>query len=421
MRGKVLLGIWLSYAGFVLVGISSGTQGPLLLAQLKDYGVDRAVIGITFFASSAGFFLACLNVGPLLHRFGFRATMMAGSSAFVLTGLYLATRPSFWAFVAVQLITGYAIGLFESVLNAYLVELPDATPRLKTTLINRLHAFFGVGALIGPTMAAWILGFATWRTVWLVLALACVPIGAGFAAFYPGARAAGAVETAAAPGLGPEPAAEPPAEGGLLGAALRERSVLLGAAMLAVYVGVELSVGSWGFSYLVQGRHLVQSTAGYLVSGYWLGLTLGRFVISPIATRLGLTAIGIMYVSLFGVLGSAALVWLVPGAAGVGVALALLGFFLGPIFPTTMALAPQMAGPRLQSTAIGVMNAASCVGGSALPWLAGTIGQSAGVWTLLPYSLALAGLQFVVWRPLALWIRQTSLGPSTSGSRSSAG
>ena len=73
-----------------------------------------------------------------------------------------------------------------------------------------------------------------------------------------------------------------------------------------------------------------------------------------------------------------------------------------------MALAPQMVGARLQSTAIGVMNAASTVGASALPWLAGAIGQGAGVWTLLPYAMALAALQFVVWRPLAAWIRRAN-------------
>lgn len=392
VRKLVWPAIWLSYAGFVLVGLTSGAEGVLLLAQIQDYGVDRAVIGTTFFVSSAGFFLASLNVGPLLHRFGFRTTMVAGSAGFVLSGLYMATRPAFGLFVAVQLVAGYAIGLFESALNAYLAELPNAT-----VLINRLHAFFGVGALVGPAMAAWIVGFASWRTVWLVLALVCVALGVGFAVFYPGARA-----------LDPQPAAEPPAAGGLLGAALRQRGVLLGAAMLLVYVGVELSVGSWGFSYLVQGRELTQSLAGWLVSGYWLGLTLGRFLISPIATKLGWTAIRLMYGCLTGVLVTATLVWLVPGVAGVGIALALMGFFLGPIFPTTMALAPRMTNARLQSTAIGVMNAASTVGASALPWLAGAIGQSAGVWTLLPYAMTLAALQFVVWRPLATWIRRAN-------------
>ena len=45
------------------------------------------------------------------------------------------------------------------------------------------------------------------------------------------------------------------------------------------------------------------------------------------------------------------------------VALMLLGFFLGPIFPTVMAITPRLAPPGLAPTAIGVMNAASVVGG----------------------------------------------------------
>jgi len=41
------------------------------------------------------------------------------------------------------------------------------------------------------------------------------------------------------------------------------------------------------------------------------------------------------------------------------------------------------------------------VGGSALPWLAGTIAQSAGMRVLLPFTAALALVQVAVWRPIA--------------------
>jgi len=85
-----------------------------------------------------------------------------------------------------------------------------------------------------------------------------------------------------------------------------------------------------------------------------------------------------MYSCLAGVTAATTLTWLSPNAAGASVALLLLGFFLGPIFPTTMAIAPRLARAGLAPTAIGVMNAASTVGGSALPWLAGVIAQNAG-------------------------------------------
>jgi fucose permease len=185
----------------------------------------------------------------------------------------------------------------------------------------------------------------------------------------------------------------------MLGAALRDRGVQLGAAMLLVYVGVELSVGTWGYSYLVQARALSDSLASYTVSGYWLGLTLGRFLISPIAARIGASTARMMYACLIGVIAAAALAWLLPTALAC-VALGLLGFCLGPIFPTTMAIVPRLTRARLVPTAIGVMNAAAVIGGSVLPWLAGTIAQSAGMRVLLPFALALAMAQFVAWRPI---------------------
>jgi fucose permease len=74
-----------------------------------------------------------------------------------------------------------------------------------------------------------------------------------------------------------------------------------------------------------------------------------------------------------------------------------------------MAIVPELTEERLGPAAIGVLNAGAIVGGSALPWLAGAISQATGIWTLLPFTLALGALQFVAWRPLARRIR-TPLG-----------
>jgi fucose permease len=304
-----------------------------------------------------------------------------------------------------QLVAGYGTGVLESALNVYIAGLPSAT-----TLLNRLHAFFGVGALIGPAMATWIVDAGSWPVVYLVLALVCAPLLAGFLVAYPGVA-----QPAPRPDEGGAvPADATPATRGLLRTAMVDRGVLLGAAMLAVYVGLEIGVGNWAYSYLVNGRGLSPLLAGYSVSGYWLGLTLGRFLISPVATRLGATVVGLMYTSLAGVAVAALLAWLSPGRVLASLALVPLGFFLGPIFPTTMAIAPQLTAERLVPTAIGVMNAGSVVGGAALPWLAGALGQGAGVWTLLPFAVTLALLQFAVWWPIANRIRAPRPTPAAA-------
>ncbi|HEU5109951.1 MAG TPA: MFS transporter [Micromonosporaceae bacterium] len=390
----------LAYAAFVLVGLGAGVSGVLLPAQISDYDVDKATIGLTFFAGSAGFFLAGVTAGPLIHRFGSRLTLALSGGLYVVAGLFIATRPPFVAFLLAQVLIGYGTGALESVLNAYLAGLPKAA-----TLLNRLHAFFGVGALLGPLLATWMLGFASWTAVWLALALAGVPLVIGFALAYPG--------TDPLPGASAEPA-DGPGRGALLPAALREPGVLLGSALLALYVGLELGVGNWGFSYLVEERGQGDLIAGYTVSGYWLGLTLGRFLISPIANRIGMTAIGMVYACLGGVGFAGLLAWLSPGAGAASVGLLLLGFFLGPIFPTTMAVMPEVIEARLVPTAMGVLNAGSVVGGAALPWLAGTLAQSEGPWTLLPFVLVLTACQLVVWRSIAARVRAGRVPPASA-------
>jgi fucose permease len=198
---------------------------------------------------------------------------------------------------------------------------------------------------------------------------------------------------------------------GLLPTTLRQGTVLLGTMLLSLYVGLEIGVGNWGFTYLSEGRAMPALIAGYAMSGYWLGLTLGRFVLGSLTARLGLQRSGLMYVSLIGMTASTGLIWAVGHGGVASVLFAVLGFFLGPVFPTTMSLAPDLTSARFAPTAIGVMNAGSTIGGAALPWLAGAVTESVGVWTLLPFALVLAAAQLGVWWWLAARLRQARQKP----------
>jgi fucose permease len=382
-RARITLPV--AYVSFVLVGVTAGASGVLLPAQIRDYGVDKAVIGLTFFAFSAGFMLAGFTSGELLHRFGVRAGLVAAGLVSIASASGTALRPSFVVFVALGVFSGYGIGTVESVLNAYLTELPGST-----RLLGRLHGFFGVGALLGPLLAAWLLRSHAWTSVWIVLALAWIPLTACFAAAYPREVRTVQRETS-----------RDAAGRGLLGSVLTQPAVTLAALFLAIYVGLEIGVGNWGYSYLVSDRGQANLLAGYTVSGYWLGLTLGRFAIGPIASRLKLTASAINYACVVGVAIMSALIWVAPFDIAAAVGFLLLGFFLGPVFPTAMAVVPGLTQPRLVATAIGVINGLSVVGGAVFPWLAGTLADAVGVWTLLPFALVLALVLLGIWWQVA--------------------
>jgi fucose permease len=288
----------------------------------------------------------------------------------------------FVALVLVQVASGFGIGVLESVLNVYLAGLPSAT-----ALLNRLHAFFGVGALLGPLLATWMLRFTRWPMVYLVLAVVAVPVVVGYLLTYPRLE---------------------PADGGrqpVLRSALTVPAVVFAGVFLTVYVGLELGVGNWAFSFLTEEHGQGPLLAGWSVSAYWLGLTLGRFVISFVAGRVGLSAAGTSSVCLFGVTGAALLGWAAPTGVLASGALVLLGCFLGPLFPTAIAVMPDVVEPRLVPAAIGVINGFSVVGGALLPWLAGALAQGLGVWTLLPFTAVLAVAQLLLWRQVTTRMR----------------
>jgi fucose permease len=393
-RASVLV----AFALFVLVGLFAGVNGVVLVAQMDDYGVGRATIGLTFFTFSAGFVLAGLAAGPLLHRWGARVSLVGGGVVLIAGTVATAARPPFVALVAVQLLLGLGLGMTETVLNAYL------TARARgATLLNTLHGFFGVGALIGPVLAASVVRVAAWPAVLLVLAGLCVLLLASVLATYP-ARASDRLAATSDTHTSPSNDAHGPR---LLPEVLRQRAVLLAALVLAVYVGLEAGVGSWAYAFLMDARSASDFVASSTVSLYWFGLTLGRFVLSPLATRFGLTKIGLSYGCLYGAVLATVLTWLAPSAVAAAAGFVLLGFFLGPVFPTTMAVMPDVTSARLAPTAMGVLNAGSVVGGSVLPWLMGAIGEGFGPWTLLPIALALALSQLLVW-----WRMLSHMDPS---------
>src|SRR5690606_32364532 len=145
---RVRASVVVSYVAFALTGVSASVGAVVLPAQIVDYRVDRATIGLTFFTFSAAFFLAGATTGWLMERLGTRRALVVGSVAYVAGVLAVASRPSFAVLVALQLLTGYGTGIVESVLQAHLAGLPAQTARL-----NLLHGFFGVGALVGPLLA----------------------------------------------------------------------------------------------------------------------------------------------------------------------------------------------------------------------------------------------------------------------------
>lgn len=69
--------------------------------------------------------------------------------------------------------------------------------------------------------------------------------------------------------------------------AILNKVTLIGAAYILVYVGDEVVLGGWGYTWLTQGRHGDPLAMADVMSGYWAGLASGRIALGYLAGRFG--------------------------------------------------------------------------------------------------------------------------------------
>ena len=89
--------------------------------------------------------------------------------------------------------------------------------------------------------------------------------------------------------------------------------------------------------------------------------------------------------------------WLVPQFYASAVAVALQGFFLGPLFPAVVVVTTKLLPRHLHVSSIGFAAAFGGGGAAVLPFAVGAIAQSKGVKVLQPFILGLSGGILMLW------------------------
>ncbi len=373
----------LAFFCFILIGISGGVPGVLLPSLISYYHVDNAVIGLLFLVSSIGYFLSAFTSGILVERLGMRGFLLVGATAFLLGTLGFGLKPPFAVILLTRLSVGLGVGIIETGLNIYVSELPRSA-----SLLNYLHAFYGVGALIGPVVASTILILSWgWNSTYFVLAGLGILMFLGFWLLFKGTSATTLHTQDTQKNKGSTPLAN----------TLKLSMVWIAALFLLFYVGVEVSLGNWTYTFLLEDRHQNALLSGWIVSGYWFGLTMGRFVLQTLAERFRMSNTTLVYVCMGGIIVTLLLIWFIPLEIVMIVGFCLIGFGLGPIYPLTVALTPKLVPARIVPSAIGFVVSISIVGLAVFPWIAGILSQNVGIWSLLPYNIALMVVAIALW------------------------
>ncbi|OPG02783.1 MFS transporter [Streptomyces sp. GKU 895] len=324
-----------SCVGFVLIGVLQALYGPAIPALREEFGLSPSAAGLGLSAHFVGGVGGVLLFDRWIGVIGNRRILGASYLLMAVGAAGFALAPQWPLALAAALLAGLGFGGIDYGLNQLFAV---GFGHRSTAMLNILNAHFGVGAILGPALIGAV-GARNYPAVFLVFALANLPL----LLCLKGVR-----------DRAPQPSEGTYDAGGALG---RSLASVLGVfvALYVLHVGIEAGVGGW------EPTHL--ETVGYgagaaatATSVYWLMMTVGRFLVAPIALRHSPQAI--ITVSCTGMticLMLASLSDVAPYAyAGVGL-------FIAPIFPTGLPWLHRAA-PRARRAGALVI-AASMAGG----------------------------------------------------------
>lgn len=374
----VWIGIGLSFYAFIAIGIAEGGLGVLLPSILSTYHLTPATVTLLFLSQMSGYMIAALTSSLLSSRMGL-ARMLLLATITLTSALVIYALTAHWSvMVAAGTLLGLGIGLIDAGINTYIANNRNAN------LMGVLHAFYGIGALLGPTLATTLLALGLgWRLIYLYIAgiVGLTVAGMLWAVVY---KYEPMTVLVASQGTNAVTS---------LRLALRTPMVIVAGLLLLIYVGTEASVGNWAYSVQSISRGTPELIAGYSVSAYWLGLTLGRLSMGRLVGRLG--AVRTIDFSLTLLTVSLVAWWLLPNQL---LSLPLIGFALATIFPATIWLMPQRVSASMVPAAIGFVTSVGSLGAAVIPTVVGWIANLAGLEIIPALMVPLAVLMVVLHR-----------------------
>ncbi|MEU8652932.1 MFS transporter [Streptomyces sp. NPDC048737] len=322
-----------------MIGVLQALYGPAIPALREEFGLSPSTAGLALSAHFVGGVAGVLLFDRCYGRIGNRRILAASYLLMAAGAAGFAFAPNWPTVLAAALLAGLGFGGVDYGLNQLFAV---GFGHRSAAMLNVLNAHFGIGAILGPALIG-AAGAEHYPAVFLAFALANLPLLLCLKGVRDKApQSTGATATSA----GPTP---------------RTRSLVsvltVFVALYVLHVGIEAGVGGW------EPTHL--ETVGYgagvaatATSVYWLMMTIGRFLVAPLALRFPAPAI--IAVSCAGMT-ACLLLAAVPALAPY--AYAGVGLFIAPIFPTGLPWLHRAAPGAGRAGALVI--AASMIGGVA--------------------------------------------------------
>lgn len=366
------------YLIFVSLGLPDSLLGSGWPKMQVEFGVPSSYAGYVFMMISAMTIISALLSPKLIQRLHVKwiVTVSIMLTIFGLLGFSFCTQ--YWILLVCAIPYGLGAGAIDAAMNHYVAN------NYSGAVMNFLHCFYGVGAMISPYLMALAIKVAHWNegyrwTAFLQIGILLVVISSWSLWQQNDSKAdeskidsAGIKETIKQPGV---------------------MATLL--AFFAYSAG-EATCFLWVPSYFAGTRTGISSelvaSFGSLIFG---GLMLGRLIAGFIANRLGdrrMIRSGTM-VELIGILLTALPI---KGYLVAAIGFLIIGIGMGPIYPSIQHMAPINFGKRYSAAVIGLQMAFAYTGSTFMPTVFGILQQKLGIWIMPLYLLVFAGLSFAL-------------------------
>ncbi|KAJ5167921.1 uncharacterized protein N7482_003515 [Penicillium canariense] len=383
---KVLATFW---CGFVM-GCNDAAYGAIIPYLELSYHKSYAIISLVFLSPFVGYTVSALLSNFIHQRLGRRGVACIGPACHVLAFAVISSHPPFPALVIMYMFVGLGSGIQNAGWNVWISHMADSHE-----VLGCFHGFYGVGATVSPLVATSLITKAGWEWYsfyYLLTGAAVFELVNATSAFWAETGSRYRQDHPSAPGR---------EAGGSLNhtrLSLTYRVTWICAVFLFLYGGIEVAIGGWIVVFMTNVRHGSPFASGMAETGFWLGVTLGRFVLGFVSPRIGEKLSIVIYILL--AIALELIFWLVPEFIVSAVAVALVGFFLGTIFPGVVVVATRLLPKHLHVAAIGFAAAFSMGGGAVFPFMIGAIAQAKGVTVLQPILLAMLAVALMIWGTL---------------------
>ena len=359
-HGSSMLLKALVFAMFAMFAMTTDSVGTVIPEVIREFELGLTAGGSFQYATMSGIAISAIGLGFLADRLGRKATILIGLTMFGSGSALFAAGHDFLFFVALLFVSGLGIGIFKAGALALIGDLSRSTREHARTM-NLIEGFFGVGAIVGPAIVAYLLQVgASWTWVYLIAGVMCAMLIVGSAlARFP------------QPVIAREAPTSPTEAIRLVG----DPTALFFGMALMLYVGAEAAIYVWAPTYLSAYSGSWTWLAAYAVSIFFILRALGRFLGVWLLARMDWTAVLLVCSAAMAIL-----FWLaVFGGREVAIlALPATGLFMSVLYPTINSTGISCFDKGRHGSVAGLLLFFTCVSAVFAPLAMGALGDWLG-------------------------------------------